>query len=331
MADAVEIAFHRAASELVFEGTRVLVAVSGGGDSMALLYLLRRFAERRGIELTLAHLDHALRRGSSADSRFVVRLGASLGLPVVAVRRDVGAARRKDESPEEAARRVRRAFLLETAAETGAVAIATGHTLDDQAETILMRLARGAGPLGLSAMAPAGPGPFIKPLLGVERAALRTWLRKKQIPFRDDPSNKSQAFDRNRVRRLVVPTLVKAVNPAAARHLVEAAARLRDDAACLDALARGHFEALATRRGELLLVPAPELAALPRALAARVALIALVTAGCDPRRISSRQIDAVVLLASAASGSSLDLAGRVAARRLRGLLEFSPCAFPAKS
>ena len=309
----------------------MLVAVSGGGDSVALLHLLRRFADRRRIELTVAHLDHALRRGSSVDSRFVVRLGASLGLPVVAVRRDVAAARRKDESPEEAARRVRRAFLLETARETGAVSIATGHTLDDQAETILMRLARGAGPLGLSAMAPAGPGPFVKPLLGIERAALRAWLRKKRISFRDDPSNTSQRFDRNRVRQLVVPTLAKAVNPAAARHLVEAAGRLREDAAYLDALARDRFEALATRRVDVLLVPAPELAALPRALAARVALMALVTAGCDPRRISSRQIDAVILLASAAPGSSLDLAGRVAARRRGGLLEFSRCASPGKS
>jgi tRNA(Ile)-lysidine synthase len=328
--DALEIAFHLAARGLVFERTCVLVAVSGGGDSVALLHLLHRFAARRQIELTVAHLDHALRRGSAVDSRFVARLAASLGLPVVAVRRDVAASRRKDESPEEAARRVRRAFLLQTATKTGAVAIATGHTLDDQAETILMRLARGVGPLALAAMAPAGPGPFVKPLLGIERAALRAWLRKKRLPFRDDPSNRSQAFDRNRVRRLVVPTLAKALNPAAARHLVEAAGRLREDAACLDALARDRFEAIATRRVDVLFVPAPALAALPHALAARVALIALVAAGCDPRRISSRQIDAVVALASAAPGSSLDLAGRIGARRRGGLLEFRPCASPGK-
>jgi len=326
MPNALEIAFHRAASALVFERTHVLVAVSGGGDSVALLHLLHRFAARRRIELTVAHLDHALRRGSAVDSRFVVRLAASYGLPVVASRRDVAALRRKDESPEEAARRVRRAFLLEAAKDAGAVAIATGHTLDDQAETILMRLARGAGPTALLAMTPAGPGPFVKPLLGVERAALRAWLQKKRLPFRDDPSNKSQAFDRNRVRSLVVPTLAKAVNPAAARHLVEAAGRLREDAACLDALARDHFKAISGRRAEVLAVQAPALAALPHALAARVALIALIAAGCDPRRISSRQIDAVVALASAAPGASLDLTGRIQAGRRAGLLEFRPCA-----
>jgi hypothetical protein len=132
------------------------------------------------------------------------------------------------------------------------------------------------------------------------------------------------------VRRLVVPTLAKAVNPAAARHLVEAAGRLREDAACLDTLAREHFEAISGRRAEALVVQAAALAALPHALAARVALLALVAAGCDPRRVSSRQIDAVVVLASAAPGASLDLTGRIEARRRTGLLEFRPCASPGR-
>jgi tRNA(Ile)-lysidine synthase len=331
MADSVEIAFHRAARGLISERIHLLVAVSGGGDSVALLHLIHRFAARRRIDLTVAHLDHALRRGSTLDSRFVVRLAASLGLPLVALRRDVRAARRKDESLEEAARRVRRTFLLGTAEKTGAGAIATGHTLDDQAETILMRLARGAGPAALAGMVASGPGPFVKPLLGIERAGLRAWLRKKRLPFRDDPSNASLAFDRNRVRHLVVPALAKALNPAAARHLVEAAGRLREDAAYLDALASERFEAIASRRADVLAIQALALAALPHTLAARVALIALVAAGCDPRRISSRKLDAVVALASANPGSSLDLSGRIEARRRGGLLEFCPCASPGKS
>ena len=331
MSDAVEVAFHRAARQLVAERAHVLVAVSGGGDSVALVHLLRRFAERRSIDLTVAHLDHALRRASGADSRFVARLAATLDLPFVAARRDVAASRRRDESLEEAARRVRRAFLLETSARTVADAIATGHTLDDQAESILMRLARGAGPSALAAMAPAGPGPFVKPLLTIERTALRRWLRKRRLTFREDPSNASLAFDRNRVRRLVVPTLAKALNPAAARHLVEAADRLREDAAYLDALARERFDAIATRRANVLAVEAPALAALAYPLAARIALIALAAAGCDPRRISSRHIDAVVALGAAAPGASIDLPGRIGARRRGRLLEFGPCAFPTKS
>ena len=331
MADAVEVAFHRAARDLVPERTHLLVAVSGGGDSVALLHLLHRFAERRRIDLTVAHLDHALRRGSAVDSRFVVGLAESLDLPAVALKRDVRGLRRKDESLEEAARRVRRAFLVETAAQTGAEVIATGHTLDDQAETILMRLARGAGPSALSGMAPAGPGPFVKPLLGIERAALRGWLRKRRLPFRDDPSNASLAFDRNRVRHLVIPLLAKQLNPAVARHLVEAAGRLREDAAYLDRLARELFDGIAMRHADVLALRAAELAALPRPIAARVALIALVAAGCDPRRISTRKIDAVVSLASSNPGSSLDLAGGIGVRRRSGLVEFRPCASPGKS
>jgi tRNA(Ile)-lysidine synthase len=331
MADAVEIAFHRAVRGLVVEPTHVLVAVSGGGDSVALLHLLHRFAARRRIDLTVAHLDHVLRRGSATDSRFVVQLAESLGLPVVAAKRDVRALRRKDESPEEAARRVRRAFLLETAKRCDARTIATGHTMDDQAETILMRLARGVGPSALAGMAPAGPGPFVKPLLSIERAALRSWLRKKRRPFRDDPSNASLAFDRNRVRHLVVPVLAKQLNPAVARHLVEASARLREDAAYLDRLAQERFDALASRRGDALTIDAVALAALPHPVAARVALLALVAAGCDPRRFSSRKIEAVISLAASGPGASLDLAGGVGARRARGLLEFRACASPEKS
>jgi len=331
VSDAVEVAFHRRAVELFAGCDRAVVAVSGGGDSVALLHLLTRLTPKLRPELVVAHLDHGLRRGSGADARFVAGLASKLSWPCVALRQDVRAARRKDESLEEAARRVRREFLRRTADASGASVIATGHTMDDQAETILMRLARGAGPSALAAMAPAGPGPFVKPLLEVERAALRAWLKKRRLSFRDDPSNADLAFDRNRVRRLVVPVLSKALNPAAARHLVEAAARLREDAAYLDALAAERFNAIAIRRGPTFALPAAELAALPRALAGRLARLALHEAGCDPRRVSAKHVDAVLALASARGGSSLDLPGRLGARRSGRLLEFRPCASPAKS
>lgn len=331
MPDPVEVAFHRAATRLLAGRARVLVAVSGGGDSVALLHLLARLAPKRRPELMVAHLDHGLRRGSAADRRFVERLGAALGLKVISARRAVREARRKDESLEEASRRVRRAFLLEAAEEAGADAIATGHTQDDQAETILMRLARGAGPGSLSAMSPAGPGPFVKPLLGLERAALRAWLGRRRLRFRDDPTNRSLAFDRNRVRRLVVPVLARALNPAAARHLVEAAARLREDAAFLDAQAEGLFEVIAKPRGGVLKIEASALAAIPRPLAARIARIALEAAGCDPRKVSARHVEALLALAAGGAGASLDLPGRIELRKRAGLLEFRPCVSPARS
>ncbi len=331
MPDAVEVAFHRAVRVLVPEGARLVVAVSGGGDSIALFHLLDRLGPGRRPELVVAHLDHALRRGAVADRRFVERLATTHRVPLVACRHDVREARRKGESLEEAARRVRRAFLLEAAAATEATLIATGHTLDDQAETILMRMARGAGPSALAAMAPSGPGPFVKPLLGIERSELRAWLRRRRIAFRNDASNASLAFDRNRVRRLVIPALAKALNPRAARHLVEAAARLREDAGFLDALARERFDALSARRGVALTLDAVVVASLPRPVGARVARIALEEAGCDPRRISARHVAGLVALWSAARDSALDLPGRIRAHRRRGLVEFRPCASPARS
>lgn len=322
-AEPVEIAFHRAATALIPQDTHVLVAVSGGGDSVALLHLLKRIAPRRRLRLTIAHLDHGIRRGSVADRRFVTGLAKELGLPCVAERRSVPEGKRKDESLEEAARRIRRAFLGETARSSGASLVATGHTLDDQAETVLMRFARGAGPTALASMAASGPGPFVRPLLSIERPELRSWLRRKRFPFREDPSNASLAFDRNRVRLLVVPVLAKAVNPRASRHLVEAAARLRADAEFLDVLAAERFQALASRRGGTVAIDAPGLAVLPAPLASRVARLALEAAGCDPRRISSRHVRALIDLLASANGASLDLTGRKRVVKRGDLLEFA--------
>lgn len=311
-------------------GERTLLAVSGGPDSLAMLHVFARLAPQYDFDLHIAHFDHRLRDGSGADAAFVARQAASLGLPAT-VRAAEETAPIPGRSPEETARDRRQSFLQEVAEGIGAVRIATAHTMDDQAETILMRLVRGAGPTALAAMAPTGPGPFVKPLLGLEREALRAWLRKRHFPFRDDPSNRSLAFDRNRVRRLVVPVLAKALNPAAARHLVEAAARLREDAAFLDALARERFDALASRRAGALVLQAPSLAALPRPLASRVARIALEAAGCDPRRVSSRHVEALVGLAGSSSGASLDLPGGLVSRRRGRLLEFRPCDSPGRS
>lgn len=312
MADRTEIAFRRAAIALLPNGAVVVVAVSGGGDSVAMLHLLHRLAKPRGWTLVVAHLDHALRRGSTADRRFVEGLAEALGVACVADRRDVAALRRRDESPEEAARRVRRGFLLEVAGLSGSGHVAVGHTVDDQAETVLMRLARGAGPTALAGMAPAGPGPVVRPALGLSRRELRDWLVRRRLAWREDPSNRSGAYDRNRVRRLVVPALAQALNPEAARHLAQAADRLRVDAEHLDREAAAWLVRLAGRDGETLVLDARGIAGLAPALAGRAARMALESAGCDPRRISARHVDALLQLAAAGEGT-LDLpAGRAA-------------------
>jgi tRNA(Ile)-lysidine synthetase-like protein len=316
--DRVEIAFRRTALPLLPERGTWLVGVSGGGDSVALLSLLLRLSDGRPLRLVVAHLDHALRRGSGSDRRFVERMAASLRVECLSERRDVGALRRKSESPEEAARRVRRAFLLEAMERCGAGRIVLGHTLDDQAETVLMRLLRGAGPSSLAGMSIAGPGPFLRPLLGIERAELRGYLSRRRLPFREDPSNRSLRFDRNRVRRLVLPALWRTMNARAARHLVEAAARLREDAEALDALAEEHAGAITRARGGGITVDAKGLAALPRPLARRVARLSLVRGGVDPRRVTSRHIEALLHLATAPAGKKADLPDAVAASRKGG-------------
>lgn len=322
MGDALELAFRRAARRLVDPKKRWLVAVSGGGDSIALLHLMARFVERPTERLAVAHLDHALRRGSRADRNFVERRARDLGLDVHAERRDVAKARRRDESPEEAARRVRSEFLVQTARRARCDGIVTGHTLDDQAETVLMRLARGAGAAGLAGI-PEVSGPFVRPLLGLERAALRAWLERCGIEWREDPSNRDMRFDRNRVRMRLVPLLEEHLNPRAAKNLAQAARTLREDADYLDGLAEHHLDhrSRTDRRGWPVLRVA-EMRALDPVISRRVALIALRRAGIDGRRIGRKHVEALLDLCGPRGNREIHLPGKRSARRVRGEIRF---------
>jgi tRNA(Ile)-lysidine synthase len=317
----MELDFHKAAGLLIPDGSSLLAAVSGGGDSVALLHLLARFARGRRIRLSVAHLDHGLRRGSIADRRFVERLAGEIDLPCFAERREVAELRRKGESPEESARRVRRAFLLEAAAAAGSDLIATGHTLDDQAETVLMRLVRGAGATALTGMAERGPGPFVRPLLSIERERLREYLSRRKLAYRRDPSNRDMRFDRNKVRRLVLPVLCETLNPRAARHIVKAALRFREDAAYLDELALLALVKAVRKEGPGgLVLEAAALADAAAPVANRIARLALLRAGADGRRLASRHIDGLIDLASGGGGRELHLPGGLSARRSKKLI-----------
>jgi len=326
MADRVELAFRRELDRLVPRKSSLLVAVSGGADSVALLHLLVRFAGAWGSRVTVAHLDHGLRRGSRADRRFVERLAAKLGLLCLAERREVLALARRGESPEESARRVRRHFLLDARRGCGADRIATGHNLDDQAETILMRLVRGAGSTALTGMAASGPGPFVRPLLGIERSELRDYLARRGLRFREDPSNRDLRFDRNRLRQLVLPVLVETLNPRAARHLVKAANLLREDSLWLDELARRRLVAAVTVRQGRLSIDCAALVEEPPALSRRIARQALARAGVDGRRVAARHVEGLIDLARGAAGRELHLPGRLAARRGRRRITIGPAA-----
>ena len=197
----------------------LVVAVSGGTDSTALLLLLADLAPELGLVLHVAHFDHRIRRTGAADAQFVSDLAARAGATV-----RVGRAEAKPKSEDEA-RIARYAFFRRVAAERNAALVATGHTRDDQAETVLLHLARGSGIAGLAAMRPVRDG-IVRPLLGIGRAETAAVCAAARVAPREDASNRSLRFARNRVRRRVIPELAR-INP----QVTEALARLADSAA----------------------------------------------------------------------------------------------------
>ncbi|MFI5354274.1 MAG: tRNA lysidine(34) synthetase TilS [Desulfobaccales bacterium] len=201
--------------ELFHSGDRVLVAVSGGPDSVALLHLLAGWRRELGLELAVGHFDHSLRGGASQeDAAFVVDLAKALGLPCHLGRGDVKElARRQKLSVQMAARKLRLDFLRETCRAQGYGKLALAHTADDQVELFFLRLLRGAGPEGLKGMWPVTPGGTVRPLLAVGKAALLAWLERQNLPHRLDLSNLSRAYLRNRIRLDLLPELQRLYNP----------------------------------------------------------------------------------------------------------------------
>lgn len=192
---------------LTSAGDHVLVAVSGGADSMALLYALFWLREEFGLTLSIAHLDHGIREDTAEDLRIVRAAAAELGLPLAYEKADVPRlAREQKLNLEEAARRVRREFLLRAKEEEGAQKIALGHTRTDLAETVLLHLLRGAGPGGMRGFLPKSL-PFIRPLILASRQDARTFCQDHGIPFRDDLTNLDTRLRRNAVRLELLPQL----------------------------------------------------------------------------------------------------------------------------
>jgi len=255
----------------------VLVAVSGGADSTALVYLLCEASSRLGIQLAgLAHFNHLLRGAASdADERFCQELAGRLGVRFEADRGDVrAAARRRGTSVEDAGRQLRYEFFEEARERTGASHVAVGHTRDDQAETVLLNLLRGAGTGGLGGM-PARRGSIVRPLLDCTHRELVDWLAESGIPFREDETNRDRRFLRNRVRHEILPALT-AVVPSAPDAIARAAEISRVDAEFLDELAASELARIsATPSDGLWALDAAALAAMPTALGRRVARRAL--------------------------------------------------------
>jgi tRNA(Ile)-lysidine synthase len=218
-----------AARDLFAPGDRVVVAVSGGPDSMALLHALWEVRERLGLTLEVAAVDHGLRADASREIALVRERAAALGLPFSAIAVDVAAERRrrKGASVQDAARDARLRALAALAGAHGANRVALGHQADDQAETILYRIVRGTGVAGLAGV-PYRRDIFVRPLLDVTRAEILRYLRRRSIPFVEDPSNADDRFARARIRHRILPVLARE-NPRVAEALRGLAAAARGD------------------------------------------------------------------------------------------------------
>jgi tRNA(Ile)-lysidine synthase len=225
---------------LLDRDARVVAAVSGGSDSVALAHVLRDLEAAGEVRLVgLVHFNHQLRASADDDEQFTSTLAASLERPIVTGREDVGArARRERRSIEDAARAARYECFERTRASLGADVIALGHTRDDQAETVLLRMTRGAGPRGLAGMHPRN-GRIVRPLLGCRRQDLRTWLAARHVAFVEDETNRDVSIPRNRVRAELLPLLEARFNPGIVGVLADEAEIAREMWEWMDATVAG--------------------------------------------------------------------------------------------
>lgn len=215
---------------LILKGDKVLIGVSGGPDSVALLYLLDSLKKELKITLHIAHLDHMLRKDSYKDEEFVRGLAQKFKIPVTSSQINVAALAKKG-SLEEIARKARLGFLFKAAKDIKADKIALGHNLDDQAETVFMRILRGTGLCGLAGISPArniAGFNIIRPLIEVKRSEIESFLKRRKINPRIDLSNKEEIYFRNKIRNKLLPLLEKDYN----RNIKVVLANLANNAAC---------------------------------------------------------------------------------------------------
>ncbi len=297
----------------VAAGDRVGVAVSGGADSMALLHLLLEARGELPLDLYVLHVDHGLRAGSTSEAEAVAGWASDLGLRWRVLSGCVDL--EGGVSVEAAARDARYRALDAAADDLGLSRILTAHTLDDQAETVLLRMLRGTGIKGLRAIGPQR-GRIVRPLLAVRRQELRAYLRDRGVCWLEDPTNTDVRFDRNWLRAEILPRL-EARRPGVAANLARLADLARDDEAALDAIADG-----ALRRARL---PAPGvllrgsvLGGLPAAVASRVVRKAVEELGASA---DAGETTAVLALLGREPGVAFSGAPDVVAWRIQeGLL-----------
>ena len=296
-------------------GSSVLIGLSGGSDSVALLFLLRDLAANGAFSLAgIAHVNHQLRATAERDEAFCRELAGRLNLRIAVKNEDVkGYARGRNLSVEDAARRIRYDFMEQTAETLGAERIAVGHTQDDQAETFLLKVIRGAGLTGLGGIHPRR-GRVIRPLLDVSRADLRTYLSARGERWVEDESNEDLDNPRNRVRHVVLPELDCAAQGATRPAIARAAGLVREDAEWLDELATRRYVELTEPSPDGLTIEAAALLAEPPPLRRRIVLRALRTAAAG-REVGLDHVEAALAALAGQAGGADVPGGRVELKR----------------
>ncbi len=304
-------------------GELVLAACSGGADSLALAASLAFVAPRQGLRAGGVTVDHRLQPGSARQAARVAAQLTGLGLePVQVVAVTVG----RRGGPEAAARSARYRALDERGQAAGAAALLLGHTLDDQAETVLLGLARGSGSRSLAGM-PGRAGMYRRPFLAIGRDQTRAACGALGLEVWEDPHNADSGYARARVRHHVLPTLEAALGPGIAEALARTAGQLRDDADALDELARQQAQRLA---GPDPAMSVDALAALPAAVRTRVLRAAAITAGCPPGALTARHVARLDEMVTSWHGQRwTDLPGGVRGLRQCGKLRFVASGRPA--
>jgi len=301
-------------------GDLVLAACSGGADSLALAAALAHEAPRAGLRAGGVTVDHGLQPGSAGRALEVTRILAGFGLdPVICVTVSVDTGSGHG-GPEAAARDARYQALDEAVEQTGAKAVFLAHSRDDQAENVLLGLARGSGARSLAGMPPRR-GPYRRPLLPVSRATLRAACAALGLQPWDDPHNCDPAYARARVRHRALPALEAALGPGIAEALARSASQIRADAEVLDDLAASEAELARDGDGAW---QAGRLASLPAAIRTRVLRRAAIAGGCPAGALTARHIEALDALLMSWHGQRwTDLPGGIRGTRHCGKLLFT--------
>ena len=328
---------------LIAPGSALVLAVSGGPDSMALLDVMHALGSRRDTRwrLSVAHLHHGIRGRSAERDLNVVRAAAEQrGLPFVAARADARTEAAKHKtSLEDAARRCRYAFLIDVARKAGAAVVATGHTADDQIETILHHLIRGTGLRGLTGMpirrplhvsqdsglqrieTAAQPPSLVRPLLRCRRTDVLAYVASRGIAYCADPTNRDRRHTRNRIRRRLIPWLEREFNPGVGEALLRLSAQACDAAALIEALAARAVEASmqVSRGGAAVSMAYADYRAAPEAVKPEIVRLALRRLGAGLGEIGFERLTAAVAtLGTPHGGRRIQLPGGVSIVRRGG-------------